>query len=309
MTTVQFAPFKARKMRITRLDSCGNPSAAACAMTVSTGFISVDANGELEARAEFPVVNADGDYAAFETDAPKLKFMNVSMILTRIDPNEISWMAGETAVSDDAASPNVLGFRTTEGAARLSNFALELWTRLTGTSACAVDGEQYGYVLYPWGVEGVFHSLKNENGTAELKLDFRTKSGSPWGTGPYPVIKSAATATSGEPMHLLTAIGSKDHRHIQVTKLAPPLDTTDCELVIKSLGTITKVGLVGTATLPTASGSKPGYIDWGDSTAATAVASGDTTKAHTYSTNGTYTVTYRSSEQSGSVYRSTVAFP
>lgn len=291
-------------MRFTKLNTCGAYDTGTCAQFVAPMMIVVDQTGETEKRVEFPVVNADGTQIYFASDPERLKYLNLEMTLTDVTPQLINWAAGETVVNDDAAVPSAIGWFLSEGSARLGNIAVEIWTRLHGTAACVAGGPRYGYVAWPWVTEGTMLGFKSENGTTELKINGRTSSGSPWGVGPYPIVKSLAVATLGNPLHLTPALRAIDHRVLLVTTLAPPLATTDCAPVVGTLAVVDDDGagplLAATATLPTAAGAIPGTIDWGDLDVDVVLAG--PTAAHVYAAAGTYTVTYRSSTQSGPTY-------
>ena len=209
-------------------------------------------------------------------------------------------------MNNDAASPSAVGWSTGVVQTR-SNFALEGWVRLGAEGDCT--GAAYGYVVWPWCYNGTFYEIKHENAPSDLKLSAKTRNSSPWSTGPYSVALSAAAATLGEPMALFRAVAATEHRLFLRTLLPPPVASTDCGPVVGAMTVVdddtSGAGLDATATIPTGA-STPGYIDWGDSGAAVAVASGASTAAHTYASAGTYTVTYRSTAASEVVWTGSV---
>lgn len=107
------------------------------------------------------------------------------------------------------------------------NFAFEAWTRINGEDGCEGNEPLYGYVLYPWVIEGVLGDQTFQNGVANFTVNARTRRGSGWGTGPYDVVLDSGGSAS----ELLTPISSLDHRHLQVTRVAPPDATCGCEAI------------------------------------------------------------------------------
>jgi hypothetical protein len=239
-----------------------------------------------------------------------LKYLGLEIQVSRAIPELVGWMTGDDVIHDDAVAPSAIGWRTQANSSQLANFSLEGWTRLAGVSSCS-GASAYGYVVWPWLVNGTFYPWKAENGLTELKLSAQTKKNSPWGVGPYSVNLSKAAATPGHPWPLFEAVTADDHRHFQRTELAPPLTTLNCGPVVGPLVVVDDdaagAGLAATATLPLpVANTTPGVINWGDATPPAVVAAGALTATHVYLAAGPYTVTYKPSAQSGSYYVGTV---
>jgi hypothetical protein len=307
VTTYTLAPLKVAAMRLTLLDSCGNPNTGTCATFSTKTLASLAQTGEVVDGAEHQWVNADGDLEIYLTDPPQLKYLGLEITATQVTPEMMNWLTGDSVVSNDASTPSAIGWHTATGGSVNSSFALELWTRLGSPAGCTTPA--YGYVLFPWCYSGMFYEVTHENAPSVLKITAKTRNASPWGIGPYSVQLSAATATLGQPIPLLSSVPTKDHKILLRTMLAPPAVSTDCTSVV---GTMTVVdndtvgaGLAATATIP-ATALTPGYVDWGDASSDTAVAAGATTATHTYALAGTYTVTYRSTVSSDRVYTGSV---
>lgn len=301
----EFTLMRVPRGRWTKLTTCGVPDTGTCASIVTKGVIELEITGEEIERQENILTNGDGETISVDTVPPSLKWLNVTAQMTGIDPNYYAWATGSTIIYDDAATPVAIGIAEETNGASLGNVALEVWTRLSGAN-CVGGNPVYGYVLLPWIKDGTFHDVKLNSGLLECKIVGRTQAGSPWGVGPYPVLTSKATATLGQPRELVTAVTATQHRLMMTTELAYPLvSTTACGLVTGAMTVVdtdTSGPLLGaTATLPTATGALPGVIDWGDSSAPVVVTAGPTV-THTYTLAGTYTVTYRSSAQSGIKY-------
>jgi hypothetical protein len=226
MTSVCFTNWKLPRVRVTQLSSCGIP-VTGCSTVVTDGIISIAETKEYEARQEFFVKNGDGNFCVQKTNPPILKWLNLVITFCNVDPELVNILTAEPLVSDDAPTPRHTGFSTQVGSASSSNFALEGWTRL-GDSSLPCSGSEYGYVLYPFVIEGTVGDVTYENNAASFIVNARTSAGSGWGTGPYFVDKSDATATLDNSIALLTPILSTQHRRLFVTRLAPPAASCGC---------------------------------------------------------------------------------
>jgi hypothetical protein len=301
MATYCFIPFRVPMVRITTLDSCGTLAAGSCATIATNGIITIEQTANMEDRVETYEKNADGTFCVQETVPPILKFLNLTYTFCNVDPQLVTFMTGDPVILSDADTPGAIGNSMNQGDAATVNFAFEAWTRLANQSDCA-GGIKYGYVIYPWNVEGVMGDVTYQNGTANFVVTSRTKQGSNWGTGPYSVIASQATATLGDPKPLLTSIGALEHRRMFVTGMAPPTSACGCVAEPLTMSAPTAVGLVVTLTLP--AGTAPAYIDWGD-LAHTSSAAGPT-QGHTYAAPGTYTITLKPRSFSSAPYTTSI---
>lgn len=227
MTSVCYTPWKVPRVRVTKVDACGLPVTGSCSRVTSSGIISIAMTKDYEARQEFFVKNGDGDFCVKETNPPILKWINLVLTFCNVDPEMLNIMTAEPVVYSDAAVPLATGYSTQEGTAALANFALEGWTRIAGSVACS-GGAEYGYTLFPWIVEGTVGDVTYENGAANFVVNGRTRSGSNWGTGPYYVDLSDATATLNNPIALLTPILSTQHHRQFLTRMAPPAASCGC---------------------------------------------------------------------------------
>lgn len=223
-----YTPFKIPRVRATLLNSCGLPTTGSCSTVVSDGIISVEMTKEYEDREEFFVKNGDGSFCVRETNAPILKWINLTLTFCNVDPELVNIMTAEPIVYDDAAVPNAHGYSTQEGSAALANFALEGWTRLSGLGVACTGGVEYGYFLWPWIVEGTIGDMTLENGVANFVVNARTHSSSPWGTGPYFVDYSDTPAGSTTDIALLTPITSIQHMRQFITRKPPPTAACGC---------------------------------------------------------------------------------
>ncbi len=228
MTSTCYTPFKLPRVRATLLTSCGLPQTGSCSTVVSDGIISVEMTKEYEERQEFFVKNGDGVFCVKESNAPILKWINLVLTFCNVDPELVNIMSAEPLVADNAASPRNTGFSTQEGSAANANFALEGWTRISNAGVSCTGGQEFGYVIFPWIVEGTVGDMTFQNDTVSFILNARTRSASLWGTGPYFVDYSDNPAGSTTPIALLTPIGSTQHHRMFLTRLAPPTASCGC---------------------------------------------------------------------------------
>jgi len=229
MTAICYTPWKIPRVRATRLDTCGVPVTGSCSTVVTDGIISVAMTKQYEDRQEFFVKNGDGVFCVKETNAPVLKWINLVLTFCNVDPELVNILSAEPTVYDDAASPRATGFSTQEGSAALANFAFEGWTRIANSSTPCTGGVEYGYTLFPWVVEGTIGDVTYENAAANFVVNARTRSSSPWGTGPYMVDYSDNPAGSLVQIPLLTPISSTQHHRMFLTRLAPPASSCGCQ--------------------------------------------------------------------------------
>lgn len=285
MATICATPFKVPRLRATKLDECGVVVEGECSTVVTDGTITVEIAREYEDREDFFKKNGDGVFCVKETDPPILKWINLTMTMCDVDPHLVNLVAGEEVLEDDATPPNVIGFRVTEGSAALVNVAIEVWTRTTG-GACGPNETRFGYLLFPWVIEGTVGDLTLENGAADFILTARTRSGSPWGVGPYTVQESAAVATLGDPLPFYQIVGDGDHEEWIWTTLDPPVASCGCiPLPLELL--VTPTALNATVTMPSGV-SFPVFVDWGDLSPLEEFTVGPIT--HAYALAGTYEV-------------------
>lgn len=225
-----FVPIGGSALRVTKVDSCGAlVTGGTSCKVISTGFVRVARTAEYEDPDEFIVKNANGDICVNERTNPVLKWINLEIEFCSVDPDILNLTTGSPLVLDDNTVPASAGWRTREGVVGTVNFALEVWTRLAGSSACSGGTLRYGYSLWPWVVQGTIADYTYENGPISFTVNARTKPGSLWGTGPYNIRNAILTPFT--PGKLLTAITATDHEHFQITNVAPPAATCGCATV------------------------------------------------------------------------------
>lgn len=310
-TNQSFIQYKLTKVRLTKLNRCGVRIDDGCSFFIDNCIVSIEETGEYKDREEWFFENGDGDFCSTITTAPKLKYLHLTLTFNNVNPGIIPFLTGDTVILNDATpTPQQVGYGRDYGAADLSNFALEGWTRIAETcdlpDGCPDDGTEYfGYTLYPWVKEGTMGDVTYQNDQANFVVEAIAVRNSPWGVGPYNVIKSAATTTLGVPMPLLSPVPQSRFKQVVLTTLAPPGNQCDCGDFTPAALTFTATGggsHPGTLTLPLRDGAPivPGYVNWGDSTPAQLVSAGPTV-VHNYLAAGSYAPTYKPLE-SGPTY-------
>lgn len=231
MAAVCFTPFKIPRIRVTRLNSCGQVVTGSCSQVVTDGIISIEMTKNYEDRQEFFVKNGDGQFCVRETNPPILKWIDLVITFCNVDPDIVNIVAAEPLYTSDDSAATKIGWSTTEGSAANVNFALEGWTRLSGTGVLCTGGQEYGYFLWPWVVEGTIGDMTLENGVANFVINARTHGNSLWGVGPYNVDYSDATPGGTTPVPMNTPILSTQHSRMFLTRLAPPAASCGCAAV------------------------------------------------------------------------------
>ena len=231
MATVCFTPFKVPRVRVTRLNSCGQVVTGSCSQVVSDGIISVEITKNYEDREEFFVKNGDGTFCVRATNPPILKWVELVLTFCNVDPDIVNIVANEPLYSSDDSAATKIGYSVDQNSASGVYFALEAWTRLTGSSQLCTGGQEYGYFLWPFIVEGTIGDMTLENGVANFTVNARTHANSLWGVGPYNVDYSDNPIGSTTPVPMNTPILSTQHSRMFITRLAPPAAACGCAAV------------------------------------------------------------------------------
>lgn len=218
-------PLQGDTLRVTRLDECGNPEYGDCAFATSDGYVSVTLTPNVEEGERFFQRTANGNTIINQRSKPTLNWYDVTAVFAEVDPELFTIMTNLDPYLDD--QDNVIGFPVTESKFATANFALELWMGNAEEECLPGDAYPfYGYNLLPWVVEGaLMEDLEITNGMINFTIVGRTRKGTPWGVGPYDVVRDAASV----PSPLFTAIPSDTH-HLPIwTQLAPPEAVCGCQ--------------------------------------------------------------------------------
>jgi len=218
-------PLQGSTLRVTRLDECGNPEFGECAFAVSDGYVQAVLTPSVEEGERFLQRTANGNAIVNQRGKPILNWYDVSIQFQEVDPELFTIITGLQPYEDDAG--NVIGFPVTESDFATANFALELWMGNAEEECLPGDAFPfYGYNLLPWVVEGALgENLTIANSLITFTVVGRTRKGTPWGTGPYDVVRD----TNGDPTSLFTPIPTDTH-HLPIwTQLAPPAAECGCQ--------------------------------------------------------------------------------
>lgn len=222
----QCFPFaQGRRLRVTRLDNCGNPSTDPCAQVVSSGFVSVSVDSETEDGTAIQPMNANGELCYQIRSVDQFLRHTLEIEFCEVDPTLFQMVTHSNPVEDYAGDE--VGFQTLQGGATVG-YALEVWMGVPGQE-CPPESENptdsLGYVLFPWVMPGALGDFEIQNDAINFTVAGFTKSGSPWGAGPYDVVAQDVENVAGP---LITPITSLVHAHLQWTTVPAPEPFCGC---------------------------------------------------------------------------------
>jgi hypothetical protein len=225
MTTHCFIPVLGKRIRVTTLDACGLPPAAAApdAVLATDGFISLTLSSEVEDGTEIITKKASGALCVNERSSDSFKRFTVEIEFCGVNPSLLAMVTNAEPYEGGAAG-DIIGITVPEGAIE-KKFALELWTGLSG-QACEPGAEEAsGYLLLPFVQAGVLGDIAvdGENAVTFSLTGAFTKGGNAWGVGPFDVIADDVGAAGPLP----TALDPGDHLLLIDTGIAPPPEACD----------------------------------------------------------------------------------
>lgn len=218
MPTQCFNIVRGKRVRITRLDECGNPFdyGTPASSVVTSGFISVGLTAVTEAGTEIVQRNANGDLCVNDRSRDLFKRWDLAISLCEVNPS-LAEMVSNATVEEDW-NGDVVGIRVPEGAA-LESFALELWTGVPGSDCVPGEPSVYGYLLLPFVVPGVLGNMTVQNGATTFEIRGQTRGAGGWGVGPYDVVPTDGEGGAGP---LAVAMDTDEHHLLRTTTVAPP---------------------------------------------------------------------------------------
>lgn len=232
LTSTCWASVRGTTARFTALDACCSPKTAVCGKVTTAGFISVKITQELDAASVVKVKNAADQICVYDPGCDAFLDLSVEIELCQVNPTLLNLISGQSLVLDYAG--NAVGIRKSSDQSCATRFALEVWTQVPGASCVGTPPvPQYGYFLVPCLRSAILSGDITINSTDAVTLTLTAKTTVPsgWGVGPQTAdnaYKVVALDSSNTPGYLLSAIGSTDHDHIQLTTIAPPAITGDC---------------------------------------------------------------------------------
>lgn len=237
MATHCIVPVFGKRIRVTRLDTCGRVPATAepAALLATDGFISVTLTAETEDGTEIIQKNAAGALCVNERQASSFKRFTVEVEFCGVNPSLLSFVSNAEPYEDYAG--DIAGFTVPEGDLTKA-FALELWTGLSGQGcdATGAGDEASGYILLPYVQSGVLGdiTIDGENAVTFSLTGAYTKGGNGWGEGPYNVVYDDTDKAALLP----TALDPLDHLLLIDTALAGPPSACD-PLAMPAVGATT----------------------------------------------------------------------
>lgn len=224
MATRCFTPVLGKRIRVTRLDNCGNVpvTGTANAVAVTDGFISLTLSAEVEEGSEIITKKADGSLCVNEMTDSSFKRFTMEMEFCGVNPGLLSLVTNAKQYANYAA--DIAGFTVPEGTIS-GSFAFEMWTGLSGAACPTGVQEASGYLLLPRVKAGTLGDIEvngEDSITFSLTQAF-TKGGNVWGRGPWKVLQNGVT-----PSILPTPLDPLDHLLMIETGIAPP--TSVCGL-------------------------------------------------------------------------------
>lgn len=212
-----FGTIKSKVARFTRLDECGVPVIGASTTVVTNGYLSIDVSPQYEDGAASRIKNAWGDLIANEVEDPSLLGANLTINAHKVDVATLDIVTSARQVLDGT---DAVGAAYAEGAVT-AKFAVETWTKLTGTGACA-GGIRYLYWLFPFVGNGRLGDLTLGPEAATFVL-----TGSTLAIGDDVWTAGATPATTGTPYDLSylpanAELVEGDHWYFGITSATPP---------------------------------------------------------------------------------------
>lgn len=297
MASKGYTAVKGRRVRVTRVDSCGRPVYGEDSQAVSKGFISVAWTANTIESDEINQPNAAGERCIYEPAVPELTGYTLNMTFCEVDPELFSLVTGQRVYYD--ADGNAIGIAvSTDVSLENQAFALEVWAGAPAGDGCSTEGAQgsYGYFLAPFLKGGILGDYTIENGAVTFTIQgATTRNGNAWGVGPYNVMMNG-----GVPSPLLEALQPNDHKLMIWVGVAPPepfygtrpvLDpsTPAITAVVATEDATDTTGMTADFAFTGATADSPVWVDFGDGTWDYSE-DGSLGSSHQYTAAGTYTV-------------------
>lgn len=222
MPTKCYAQVRGSVIRVTRLDSCGNPDPGASAVVVSKRVSTVTIDEVTDDGTNIRERNFGDELCIVDDAFTQIIGYTVDLALCGVDPDLVSLITGQPVVTN--AAGDIVGFdATTDIDLDSFGFAVEVWSRIAGAACDASGFRPWGYTVFPFLKGGRVGGFSFENGAVQFTLSgAQTRDGNGWGVGPFDVDRDETDA----PSPLNSALGVNTHyRNILVT-LDPP--TASC---------------------------------------------------------------------------------
>lgn len=299
---------RGRRLRATRVDSCGRPIVGDNAMGVSDSFVQVAWTANTNTTDEINQTNANGERCIYAPAEDQFTGYTLELQFCGVDPEMFSLMTGQRVYLDANGYP--IGFAiNSKVSLNGQGFGLEVWAGSKPSDVCATPGAgiEYGYFLAPFVVGGILGDYTIENGAINFTISgATTRDGNHWGVGPYLVLPNAAGTGAAT---LPTPLDVNDHKLIVATTIAPPDAFVGLRpLLDPSVTQITAIAAsmssrTATITFTGGGASTPVWIDYGDGTW-DYLTSSATTNTHTYAAGISGVVTIKATSD-GQTWKTT----
>jgi hypothetical protein len=241
-TKSSFPLIRGRKLRVTRLDGCGNPAIGNDASAVTGGFVSVAATAQITQAEAIEVTNANGKVCARDPGSPEFNGYQLEITFCDVQPCIFEMITGQPPVKD--VNGEVVGFKMNSSIDQSAQaFALEIWAGVPGVAcgpSATGDAESSGYILFPYISSGTIGDFTVENAATNFVITgASTKDGNNWGAGPYEPVPGA----DGNPARLPELLDSDDHLYVSYTTVPSPDETNGCV----PLTALTPIAITGVA--------------------------------------------------------------
>lgn len=305
---------RGKRLRATRVDSCGRPIYGDNGFGINDGFIQVAWTANTNETDEINQTNANGDRCLYAPSETQLLGYTLELQFCNVDPELFSLMTGQRVYLD--ANGNPVGFAiNSKVTLNGQGFALEVWAGSKPTDTCNTPGAtpEFGYFLAPFVSGGILGDYTIENGAINFTISgATTRDGNHWGVGPYLVMPNAAGTAAAT---LPTALDQNDHKLIVATTIAPPDSFVGLRPLLNpattpQISAISAALATRTATITFTGGSAttPVWIDYGDGTWDYLTTSA-TTNSHTYAAGISGVVTIKASSDGQTWKTATVTLP
>lgn len=224
MVTKCYAPVRGSVIRVTRLDSCGNPDPGLSAVAVSKRISTITIDEVTEEGTNIRDRNMGGEMCVVDDAYTDLIGYTGEVALCGVDPDLVSIFTRQPVVKN--AKGDTVGFDSNTGIdLDDSGFALEVWSRIAG-AACDPSGfRPWGYTVFPFFKGGRLGGFSFEDAAVNFTITgAQTREGNGWGVGPYDVDRGVGPGFLPSP--LFSPLAENTHFRSMIVSLDPP--TASC---------------------------------------------------------------------------------